>query len=62
MVVDVIKSSPGGCPGWSKPIAWASADEENLNWLVVTDDKKTKLMEHGQTRYLAALFLQALTC
>ena len=59
-VVDVIKSSPGGCPGWSKPVAWAIANEENINWSVAMDNKKTKLMEHGQTRYLVALFFAGL--
>ena len=59
-VVDVIKALPRGCPGWSKPVARAIANEENIDWSVATDNKKTKLMEHGQTRYLAALFFAGL--
>ena len=30
-VVDVIKLLPGGCPGWSKPVAWVIANEENID-------------------------------
>ena len=59
-VVDIVKSLPRRRSGWSKPVAWAIANEEKINLSVATDDKKTKLMEHGQTRYLVALFFAGL--
>ena len=47
-------------PGWSEPVAKVIANEENLNLSAAMDNKKIKLMEHGQTRYLVALFFAGL--
>ena len=30
-VVDIVKSLPGGCPGWSKPVARAIPNEGNID-------------------------------
>ncbi len=44
----------------SEPVARAIAGEENIGWSVAMDNKKTKLIMYGQTRYLAALFFAGL--
>ena len=38
--VDVIKSLPGGCPGWSEPVVWAIANKENIDLSATMDDKR----------------------